>query len=89
MCPPSDTEYGDDNGLRENPVRVRVVVELTDPYYTDQDNLDGTIKDALANDFDEVYVLDVDRVDAEVQGSALTGDTDPSTGIVHYPGVDD
>lgn len=86
------------------PLRLRVTVLLTDPYFTRDDETVDTITSALGNDFDGVEVMDIEPADdddfedfdydyeddiPDQDDDVLVGDTDPSTGIVHYPGVED
>lgn len=74
-----DVFGSDESGdLTEHAVRLRAVLHLTDPYYESQRETGETIREALGNSFDNVEVQVLEEID-----------TDPFTGIQHFPGVDD
>jgi hypothetical protein len=97
------SESAEIEDLRGSPLRLQVTVLLTDSYFTNTDETIETITSALSNDFDAVEVMDIESTaeddfddfedfdldDDEDEDDVLVGDTDPSTGIVHYPGVED
>jgi hypothetical protein len=77
--------FGDDeSGLDENPVSLRAEVHFTDPFFGSLKETREEVENALRNSFDNVVVTQIEGV----QDEEVVSDTDPTTGIVHYPGVE-
>lgn len=64
MCDQSAIEYNEEDllGVDENPVRIRVVVEVTDTYFDTMQDTRQMILRALQNDFDAVHVDSIREV---------------------------
>jgi hypothetical protein len=69
--------------------RLRVVVTLTDPAYTDLFESKSTLEEALGHDFDDVSVEELGAVEfPEDEPEVRTEETDPFTGIRHFLGME-